>query len=148
MVNSEGGRRLGSREGVSGCATKLKPLQLLSIASDFPMVFALLQMLGAGTVAIYADLMRRYISAPPGAQVLDIGCGLGAHREFFFGQDYLGVDISATYIELASRRYGAVFKVMDAGKLDISDTSVYLSLCVATFHHVDAYTAAAMVQES
>ncbi len=112
------------------------------------MVFALLQKLIPWTQSIYAELMRRYISAPPGAQVLDIGCGLGAHRQFFFGQDYLGVDISATYIEWASRRYGAAFKVMDAGKLDISDTSVDLTLCVATFHHVDANTAAAMVQES
>lgn len=64
------------------------------------------------------------------------------------GQTYLGVDISASYIEWATRRYGAVFKVIDAGDLDVSDTSVDLTLCVATFHHVDANTAAAMVKES
>lgn len=37
---------------------------------------------------------------------------------------------------------------MDAGELAISDASFELALCVATFHHVDARTAAAMVQES
>ena len=122
--------------------------QLLSIAFDLPWVFALLQKLGASTASIYEDLIRRHLSAPPGTQVLDIGCGIGAHRKLFWEQNYLGVDISASRIELASRRYGAVFEVMDASKLDVRDTSVDLALCVATFHHVDANAAAAMVQES
>lgn len=122
--------------------------QLLSIASDVPWVFGLLQKLGIGTVLIYTDLIRRRLNASPGMEVLDIGSGIGAHRQFFVGQKYLGVDISASYIEWATRRYGAVFKVMDACDLDVSDTSVDLTLCVATFHHVDANTAAAMVKES
>ena len=103
--------------------------QLLSITFDLLWVFALLQKLGASTASIYEDLICRHLSAPPGTQVLDIGCGIGAHRKLFWEQNYLGVGISASRIELASRRYGAVFEVMDASKLDVRDTSVDLTLC-------------------
>lgn len=48
-----------------------------------------------------------------GLRVLDVGCGPGTNAHHFLEADYLGVDINASYIRNAERRYGPRFRVAD-----------------------------------
>lgn len=117
-------------------------------AFDHPWVYAASQRMIPFTVWVYQDLIRRHALARPGARVLDIGCGVGAHRRFFSGCDYMGVDINPGYIGKASRRFGTGFRVMDATRLDFPDGSFDQTLCVATFHHLSDGQARAAIAES
>lgn len=47
---------------------------------------------------------------PPGAKVLDVGCGSGVFTAFFadLGFDVVGVDISQTAVRYAKQRYPAI----------------------------------------
>lgn len=115
---------------------------------DNPWVFALSQRLIPFTVWVYEDLIRRRIHAPRGARVLDIGCGVGAHRKFFPGVEHIGIDINPDYIARATRLHGTGFRTMDATRLEFEDASFDLAFCVAAFHHLDDEQAAAVLRES
>lgn len=115
---------------------------------DNPWVFALSQRLIPFTVWVYEDLIRRQVKARPGARLLDIGCGVGAHRKFFPAADYRGIDINPDYIVRATRLHGGGFQAMDATRLAFADGEFDLTLCVATFHHLDDAQAAAAIRES
>lgn len=115
---------------------------------DSPWVYAASQRLIPFTVWVYQDLIRRHALARPGARVLDVGCGVGAHRRFFPDCDYRGVDISPGYIEQANRRYGGGFRVMDATRLDYPPESFDQTLCVATFHHLSDEQVRAAITET
>jgi len=114
---------------------------------DNPTVFALSQRLIPFTVWVYEDLIQRRIVAPRGARVLDVGCGVGAHRRFFPGTEYTGIDVNSDYIERANQKYGGGFKTMDATRLEFDDAAFDLGFCVAAFHHLDDAQAAAVIGE-
>ena len=115
---------------------------------DNPHVFALSQRLNPFTVGVYEDFIRRHVIVRPSARLLDIGCGFGVHRKFFPTADYRGIDINPEYIEMAKRRFGDGFEVMDATRLKYADDTYDLTLCVATFHHLDDAQAVAAIRES
>ena len=56
------------------------------------------------------------LGLPPGARILDVGCGSGWLCEYFarFGYDVTGIDISPTLIELARERLQRVPYCVDA----------------------------------
>ena len=112
-----------------------------------PHVFALSQRLIPFTGWVYDDLIRRNVSIAKG-RVLDIGCGLGAHRKFFPEAYYHGLDINPGYIEKAHQMYGGGFEVMDATRLKFSGGTYDLTLCVAVFHHLDDAQVLAAIRES
>jgi ubiquinone/menaquinone biosynthesis C-methylase UbiE len=114
---------------------------------DNPTVFALSQRLIPFTVWVYEDLIERRIVAQRGAKVLDVGCGVGAHRRFFPGTEYTGIDVNPDYIVRATRQYGSGFKTMDATRLEFGDASFDVSFCVAAFHHLDDGQAASVIRE-
>lgn len=71
-------------------------------------------------------------------RVLDVGCGPGTNTAHFAHADYLGIDISPTYIETARRRHRREFVVADATKFDIApDQRFDLILANSLFHHID-----------
>ena len=115
---------------------------------DSPWIYAASQRLIPFTVWVYQDLIRRRALARPGARVLDVGCGVGAHRQFFPACDYTGVDINPGYIEQANRRFGGGFRVMDATRLEFPAESFHQTLCVATFHHLSDDQARAAIAET
>lgn len=41
----------------------------------------------------------------PGTKILDVGCGPGSHTHYFIDSNYLGLDLSAKYIQSANERY-------------------------------------------
>lgn len=77
---------------------------LRSILSN-PNVYDFLQnVLGAGKLR--KELVRKYVRPYGGMKILDIGCGTGEILEYLPAVDYLGVDLSETYIRSAVDPYG------------------------------------------
>lgn len=71
-------------------------------------------------------------------RVLDVGCGPGTNRTLFTTTEYLGVDLDASYVARANRRYGTGFRVGDAGALDVADFGPVDCFFVNSLtHHLD-----------
>jgi ubiquinone/menaquinone biosynthesis C-methylase UbiE len=115
---------------------------------DNSWVFELSQRLIPFTAQTCESLIRRHVVARPGARVLDIGCGVGAHRKYFPDAEHIGIDINPAYIARATKLYGGGFLTMDATRLEFEDASFNLTLCVASFHHLDDSQASAVIRES
>jgi cyclopropane fatty-acyl-phospholipid synthase-like methyltransferase len=70
-----------------------------------PNVYDFVQnVLGAGKLR--KELVRKYVRPYDGMKILDIGCGTGEILEYLPAVEYLGVDLSETYIRSAVDRYG------------------------------------------
>jgi SAM-dependent methyltransferase len=72
----------------------------------------------------------------PGQRILDIGCGPGGLCRFFQPEDYVGIDISAAYIEHARRCLPATFHVMPAEGLGALADRFDLAVMCGVFHHL------------
>jgi len=87
-----------------------------------------------------ATEFARECSLPPGAAVLDVGCGTGALAEALIAQDatlrITGIDISEAFLRAAQARVpGAAFRLGDAMALESLDAGcdAALSLLVLQF---------------
>lgn len=76
-----------------------------------------------------------------GERVLDLGCGTGALLAWMpEGVEYVGVDVSATYVEAARRRYGqrGRFVRADAAELDAAELGRFdAAIAYGFLHHLD-----------
>ncbi len=76
-----------------------------------------------------------------GNRVLDVGCGTGVILDFLpRGIEYLGIDLSAEYIEAAARRFGdrAQFWVGDVNELKLDADERYdIVIAFGLLHHLD-----------
>ena len=71
-------------------------------------------------------------------RVLDVGCGPGTNSAAFAGIDYLGVDLSPSYIAYARQRYGSGFEVADVRSDPIPGSGTYdFVLLNSLLHHLD-----------
>src|SRR5262249_11908800 len=105
------------------------------------------QKLNPMTSALYRQLVFEHVAATTSGAILDIGCGVGAHRSLFTTQDYVGIDVNADYITAASQIYGDRFLVMDAGAMDFPSDRFDAVFSVATCHHLDDTRVLSMVRE-
>jgi SAM-dependent methyltransferase len=120
---------------------------LLHRVLEHPLAFTLNQMINPWTVGTYADFVRTKVGHDAGTRILDIGCGIGAHRALLVPCRYLGIDINPAYIEEARRRHGEEFAVMDAAELKFENASFDTAVSVATCHHLSDQTIRAMIGE-
>lgn len=104
---------------------------------ESPLVFKYSQKLNPWTVGQYRDFAVANVPYDNAEAVLDIGCGLGAHKPLFPGARYTGVDLNPAYIDYATRHYGDGFYVMDAGAMSFEESAFDHALSVATCHHLD-----------
>jgi SAM-dependent methyltransferase len=72
----------------------------------------------------------------PGLRVLDIGCGTGELAQCFEPDDYVGIDISESYIRAAQQRYHGKFQVLSAEHSDRLRIAFDRVFVVGVFHHL------------
>ena len=88
-----------------------------------------------------ADFLQELLNLPPGSAILDVGCGPGRHSLALARRGYAttGIDISARFIEIASRTAQAEnlptrFEVLDARKLAFDQAfDAAICLCEGAF---------------
>lgn len=84
------------------------------------------------------DAVVELLGLAPGKRVLDVGCGPGRHAHELArrGIEVHGVDVSATFIDLARRDSpdGATFEVMDAREMPFAgEFDAVICLCQGAF---------------
>ena len=93
-----------------------------------------------------AKLFAKYCPYTPGMRVLDLGCGPGTATKFFKQDDYLGIDTSSEYIEVAKKRYPLHnFRCSDFGETHEELNREYgdfdIVVAMGLLHHIDDQTA-------
>ena len=89
----------------------------------------------------YKILIRDYLNPDPQSRILDIGCGTARILDYLPLQiDYIGFDLSPSYIEAAKSRYGDrgqfyCERVAQATIMEIAPFDYVLSIGV--IHHLD-----------
>jgi SAM-dependent methyltransferase len=98
----------------------------------------------AGHLAVIEEQLR-----PASGAVLDIGCGTGVFATEFDPADYLGIDISLTYIRAAGRKDARHrFAVMDARRLELPDHSQQRCFISGMLHHLSDDDVDAVLRET
>jgi ubiquinone/menaquinone biosynthesis C-methylase UbiE len=101
-----------------------------------PFLFNAVQRAFPFTVLKYRNLLRDFVQITPDQSILDIGCGIGAHRPYLRGR-YTGIDINPLYIKRAQQTYEeGEFLVMDCETLDIGERRFDHIVTIAAFHHI------------
>ena len=93
-------------------------------------------------------LLREYIRPAPGSRVLDIGCGPGTMVPYLPDTEYVGLDVSAEYIDKARRRFPqARFLCQSVGEGDqVERDSFDIALALGVLHHLDDTEALTLFQ--
>jgi SAM-dependent methyltransferase len=89
----------------------------------------------------FAEIAATLAAVPPGATILDGGCGLGAWTNYFHDRGFraIGIDISAPTVEkLRAAMPGLDFRVGDLRTLDLPDASVDFYFSWGVFEHFEA----------
>lgn len=95
-------------------------------------------------------LIAEHFSLFEGARVLDVGCGTGELYALLPKSiSYVGIDLSASYIEQAKRRFGATaqFICADLSDFDFSGFAPFDRVIgTGILHHLDDLPAARLLQ--
>ena len=113
--------------------------RLAEVALSRPSAFAAYQSV-VGAPDCHRRFITEHVAAADGERVLDIGCGVGASVSFIpDGVSYVGIDISAPYIEAARRTYGGrgTFVCADLQDAWRSDLGVFdKAFAFGVLHHL------------
>jgi ubiquinone/menaquinone biosynthesis C-methylase UbiE len=104
--------------------------------SDHPVLFIVLRSILENDFKAIRAVIRRELRPGRGLRSLDLGCGPGAFADVFLGDDYVGVDLNARYIEHARRTRKGAFLVSDARKVDLPDARFDQVLIFGLLHHL------------
>jgi ubiquinone/menaquinone biosynthesis C-methylase UbiE len=104
--------------------------------SDHPVLFIFCRSLLENDFKAIRAVIRRHLRVGEGLRTLDLGCGPGAFANLFDGDDYVGADLNARYIDHARRHYKGTFLVSDARKVDLPDARFDQVLIFGLLHHL------------
>ena len=80
-------------------------------------------------------------------RVLDVGCGPGTNATLFADHDYLGIDLSAHYIQRAQTRFGPHFQQADATTFNPPEGAEYDVIFLnSLMHHLPDDLTVSMLQ--
>ena len=97
---------------------------------------------GLGDFAFKWPKLSRFIPRETGKTILDFGCGkgevIGAMLKLNPDAKYMGVDVSATAIDFAIKKYPTVpfYRIEDGGKIPIADSSVDFVFSSEVVEHI------------
>lgn len=95
-----------------------------------------------GAESSRAEFVRAYVRARPGDSVLDVGCGPADILDHLPRVNYFGFDISASYIQSATSRYGErgrffCERVSQARVVLEREGQFDIVLAIGILHHLD-----------
>lgn len=93
--------------------------------------------------------VREFLDPTAGLRVLDVGCGTGVLLDYLGDVTYVGLDISAEYIDHARTRFadrdGTTFIVGDAAALPDEIGRFDLAVATGVLHHLSDDQARSMI---
>jgi len=116
--------------------------------SDHPVLFIFCRGLLENDFKAIRAVIRRDLRVGQGLRTLDLGCGPGAFADLFDGDDYVGVDLNARYIDHGRRHCKGAFLVSDARKVDLPDGRFDQVLIFGLLHHLSDPDARAVLAEA
>jgi SAM-dependent methyltransferase len=114
---------------------KLDPRKILS----HPIIYTTYQKIVGGYRARKL-FVENNVNAKEGQKILDIGCGPGDILDFLPNVNYTGIDLDASYIEQAKKKYGKKGHFICAGVDDLDfETLDKFDIVIAAgvLHHLD-----------
>jgi SAM-dependent methyltransferase len=115
--------------------------------SDHPVLFIVLRSILENDFKAIRAVIRRDLRARQGLRTLDLGCGPGAFADLFAGDDYVGVDMNARYIEHARKSRQGAFIVGDARRVELPSARFDQILIFGLLHHLPDEDVRAVLSE-
>jgi ubiquinone/menaquinone biosynthesis C-methylase UbiE len=122
--------------------------KLVERISDHPVLFIFFRSILENDFKAIRAIIRRELKLGKGLRTLDLGCGPGAFSDLFDGDDYVGADLNARYIDHARRTRKGTFVVSDARKVDLPDRRFDQILIFGLLHHLSDADTRAVLAES
>ena len=115
--------------------------------SDHPVLFIVLRSILENDFKAIRAVIRRRLRVRQGLRTLDLGCGPGAFADLFAGDDYVGVDLNARYIDHARKTRQGAFIVGDARNVELPDARFDQILIFGLLHHLSDEDVRAVLAE-
>ena len=115
--------------------------------SDHPVLFIVLRSILENDFKAIRAVIRARLRVRQGLRTLDLGCGPGAFADLFAGDDYVGVDLNARYIDHARKTRPGAFIVGDARRVDLPDARFDQVLVFGLLHHLPDEDVRAVLSE-
>jgi len=122
--------------------------KIVERVSDHPVLFIFFRSLLENDFKAIRAVIRRHLRAGQGLRTLDLGCGPGAFADVFDGDDYVGADLNARYIDHARHHRKGTFLVSDARKVDLPDGRFDQVLIFGLLHHLSDTDVRAVLAEA
>src|SRR5262245_51525625 len=104
--------------------------------SDNPVLFIFFRSILENDFKAIRAQIRKELKLGQGLRSLDLGCGPGAFSDLFAGDDYVGADLNARYIEWAQKHRKGAFIACDAQKVPLPDGRFDQVLIFGLLHHL------------
>ena len=122
--------------------------KLVEKVSDHPVLFIFFRSILENDFKAIRAVIRRHLKTGSGVRTLDLGCGPGEFADEFKGDDYVGADLNARYIEYANHKKPGTFLVTDARKVDLPDRRFDQVLIFGLLHHLPDDDVRAVLSEA
>jgi ubiquinone/menaquinone biosynthesis C-methylase UbiE len=109
---------------------------LVERVSDHPVLFIFFRSILENDFKAIRAQVRKELRLGGQQRTLDLGCGPGAFADLFVGDDYVGVDMNARYIDYARRHRPGAFLTGDARRLELPDARFDQVLIFGLLHHL------------
>ena len=116
--------------------------------SDNPVLFIVLRSILENDFKAIRAVIRERLKVRQGLRTLDLGCGPGAFADLFAGDDYVGVDLNARYIDHARKTRQGAFIVSDARRVELPDGRFDQILIFGLLHHLSDDDVRAVLSEA